>query len=193
MHSRLSQSARTKTSEKFRTGQNMIMFSSDVSARGMDYPDVSYVIQVGSTEKAQYVHRLGRTARAGKEGSGMLLLCDFEQRFMMKELNELPIEYVNKSVLDIPTISEHVCLPALNKISGNFELKKSAEQAYQAWLGYYNGKLRVMGWNKVQLVEQANIYSTCIGLREIPGLQKKTIGKMGLKGIPGLKIAPYEP
>ena len=178
MHSRLS------------TGSNVVMFSSDVSARGMDYPDVSYVIQVGSTEKAQYIHRLGRTARAGKEGSGMLLICDFEQRSMKKELYELPIEYIDKSVLNLTNTYERLCLPALNN---NIELKKSAEQAYQAWLGYYNGKVRVCGWNKDQLVEQANIYSTTIGLREIPGLQKKTIGKMGLKGVPGLKIAPFQP
>lgn len=46
MHSRKSQSARTKAAELFRNGKNVIMFTSDVSARGVDYPDVSLVIQV---------------------------------------------------------------------------------------------------------------------------------------------------
>jgi len=46
IHSRKSQSQRTKVSDKFRDGKNLIMFTSDVSARGMDYPDVSTVIQV---------------------------------------------------------------------------------------------------------------------------------------------------
>jgi len=73
IHSRRSQSQRTKTSEDFRKSKNAIMFSSDVSARGMDYPDVSFVLQVGLTEREQYIHRLGRTARAGKSGGGMLL------------------------------------------------------------------------------------------------------------------------
>ena len=46
IHSRKSQSHRDKVSEQFRNGTNLIMFSSDVSARGMDYPDVTRVIQV---------------------------------------------------------------------------------------------------------------------------------------------------
>lgn len=45
-HSRKSQAARTRVAEAFRNGKGQIMFTSDVSARGMDYPDVSLVIQV---------------------------------------------------------------------------------------------------------------------------------------------------
>ena len=46
IHSRKSQSARTKAADAFRAGRNVVMFTSDVSARGVDYPDVSLVIQV---------------------------------------------------------------------------------------------------------------------------------------------------
>lgn len=38
-------------------GKNVIMASSDVSARGMDYPDVTFVLQVGMTDRDQYIHR----------------------------------------------------------------------------------------------------------------------------------------
>lgn len=70
IHSRKSQSHRDKISTVFRENERQIMFTSDVSARGMDYPDISMVIQVGLPEsKAQYIHRLGRTARAGKSGN----------------------------------------------------------------------------------------------------------------------------
>lgn len=86
IHSRLSQSARIRTAEAFRVGTNVVMFSSDVSARGMDYPDVSFVLQVGITDKSQYIHRLGRTARAGKGGSGCLLVAPFEEIPMRREL-----------------------------------------------------------------------------------------------------------
>jgi ATP-dependent RNA helicase MSS116 len=74
IHSRKSQSQRTRTSDTFRyviilhfidflfsfyfsAGKRMILLSSDVSARGMDYPDVSFVLQVGMTTKDQYIHR----------------------------------------------------------------------------------------------------------------------------------------
>jgi ATP-dependent RNA helicase MSS116, mitochondrial len=59
------------------------MFTSDVSARGLDYPNVSLVIQMGlPSDKSQYVHRLGRTARAGKGGSGVLVLNTYEKSFL---------------------------------------------------------------------------------------------------------------
>lgn len=61
IHSRKSQSQRMKTSDEFRDGSDLILFSSDVSARGMDYPDISFVLQLGLTEREQYIHRLGRT------------------------------------------------------------------------------------------------------------------------------------
>ena len=48
IHSRKTQSARTKVSDEFRRSKGLILVSSDVSARGVDYPDVSLVVQVGS-------------------------------------------------------------------------------------------------------------------------------------------------
>jgi ATP-dependent RNA helicase MSS116 len=55
IHSRKSQAQRTKTSDIFRDGKNLVLFSSDVSARGMDYPDVTFVLQVGLTEREQCI------------------------------------------------------------------------------------------------------------------------------------------
>lgn len=49
MHSRKSQPQRTKTAERFRSARQGVMFSSDVSARGVDYPDVTLVVQVWPT------------------------------------------------------------------------------------------------------------------------------------------------
>ena len=96
IHSRKSQGHRTRVSDEFRMGKNLILASSDVSARGMDYPDVTFVLQVGMTDRDQYIHRLGRTARAGKSGTGLLLLAPFEYDYMVnKELNDLPLQSVS--------------------------------------------------------------------------------------------------
>jgi len=65
---------------------------------------------------------------------------------------------------------------------------KTGEQAYQAWLGFYNSQRRVR-WSKPELVQQANRYAEIIGLQYQPTLEKKTVGKMGLKGVPGLRLA----
>lgn len=92
LHSRLSQSKRTKTSDQFRDGTKLVLFSSDVSARGLDFPNVSLIIQVGLTAPEQYVHRLGRTARAGNEGHGIIMLAPFEKRFLAQLTPTLPIK-----------------------------------------------------------------------------------------------------
>lgn len=185
IHSRKSQSARTKTSEAFRKADTAIMFSSDVSARGMDYPDVTFVLQVGLTEREQYIHRLGRTARAGKSGNGMLMLAPYEVNTMTRALNDMPLKQTNVDIT--PSVSSAVN-DGLSKVDRNRGLKESAEQCYRAHLGFYNGNLKKCGWNKTQLIQEANHFARCLGLSEQPALQKKTIGKMGLKGQPGLRI-----
>lgn len=188
IHSRKSQSFRTKSSEQFRTLRHSILFSSDVSARGMDYPDVTFVLQVGLTEKEQYIHRLGRTARAGKSGSGTLLLYDFEESSMLnKTLKNLPIE---RQILPVDVLNEaaRIIQQIIDSTKNNFEMKTSGEQAYQAWLGFYNSHLRVLNWDKSTVVAMANKFSQIIGFSTPPALEAKTIGKMGLKGVSGLVI-----
>ena len=70
----------------------------------------------------------------------------------------------------------------------NEDFRKSAEQAYVAWLGFYNSNLRKCGWDKEKLVEMANLFSTYMALPQVPFLEKKTVGKMGLKGVSGLRV-----
>lgn len=70
------------------------MFTTDVSARGVDYPDVSLVLQVGvPPNKDQYIHRIGRTGRAGKDGKSILLISPYEKKFL-SELASIPIRLV---------------------------------------------------------------------------------------------------
>jgi len=129
IHSRKSQSARTKTSEQFRKRQNVVMFTSDVSARGMDYPDVTFVVQVGLTEREQYIHRLGRTARAGKNGGGLLLVAPFEQRTMTQALPDMNLQFVQEQDLDFGKSATSVSR-ALTSVKNDANLELSAQQAY---------------------------------------------------------------
>jgi len=186
IHSRKSQKQRERASEEFRKRRKAVMFSSDVTARGMDYPDVTYVLQVGLTDRSQYIHRLGRTARAGKDGKGGLLLADYEKDYMVKrELSDMPLELTPIPDTGKSSIAASQGIRNVSKIQG---LQLSAEQAYRAWLGYYNGHLKKVKWDKRTLVCQGNMWGKEIGLKDQPSLQKRTIGKMGLKGIPGLKV-----
>ncbi|RYG97703.1 hypothetical protein EON65_52465 [archaeon] len=107
---------------------------------------------------------------------------------MRRELNGLPLEKLDPSILQIDSHRARISA-ALGEVGRNGDLRTAAEQSYQAWLGYYNGKLRVLNWSKEMLVDRANYYSRSLGLSQIPALQKKTVGKMGLKGVAGLRIS----
>lgn len=190
IHSRKNQSHRMKVAKQFTEGNNCLLFSSDVSARGVDYPNVSFVLQVGApSEKAQYIHRLGRTARAGNAGTGVLLLCDFERAFL-KEVEDLDITALEPQTIDYAQLEEEE-RTMQHLIQTNDNLKNSAGSAYQAFMGYYNSNVKRLNLqNKHELVKISNEYATMLGFpeNEPPALLAKTVGKMGLKGVPGIRI-----
>ena len=95
IHSKLDQDKRSRASDRFRNDSSpaSVLVTSDVSARGVDYPGVTRVIQVGIPGTGeQYIHRVGRTGRGGKEGGrGDLVLLPWESRFL-EDLAEVPIQ-----------------------------------------------------------------------------------------------------
>jgi ATP-dependent RNA helicase MSS116 len=92
IHAKLSQQQRTRAADDFRAAKSGILFSSDVTARGMDFPEVTHVIQIGlPRERDSYIHRLGRTGRAGKEGEGWLFLSPYEKNEIRRRLGGLPL------------------------------------------------------------------------------------------------------
>lgn len=98
IHSKRTQEARTNTSDRFRADKSgsSILVTSDVSARGVDYPGVTRVIQVGIPAGTdQYIHRVGRTGRGGStEGRGDLVLLPWEVGFVTWQLTDVPMKPV---------------------------------------------------------------------------------------------------
>ncbi|KAF0923547.1 hypothetical protein E2562_006429 [Oryza meyeriana var. granulata] len=179
IHSRKSQSARTKVSDEFRKSRGLILVSSDVSARGVDYPDVTLVIQVGlPADREQYIHRLGRTGRKGKDGLGLLLLAPWETYF----LNSVQDLSVSEAV--VPSIDSSIHTEVRNAL-GRVEMK-SKESAYQAWLGYYNSN-KAISRDKSRLVRLAEEFSQSMSLAVPPAIPKLILRKMGLNNAPGLR------
>ncbi|KAK4418525.1 DEAD-box ATP-dependent RNA helicase 31 [Sesamum alatum] len=179
IHSRKPQGYRTRISDEFRKSKGLILVTSDVSARGVDYPDVTLVVQIGvPADRQQYIHRLGRTGRKGKEGQGILLLAPWEE-FFLSSIKDLPISKAPEPLVDPDTRKK------VERALAHVEMK-SKEAAYQAWLGYYNSNKNV-GRDKYKLVELANEFSRSMGLDNPPAIPKLVLGKMGLKNIPGLR------
>ena len=79
LHGDMSQPARTETLEKFKAGDIQILVASDVAARGLDVQDMSHVFNYDVPFSPEdYVHRIGRTGRAGKIGHSFTLAAPFE-------------------------------------------------------------------------------------------------------------------
>ncbi len=82
IHGDLAQAFRTETLDKFRNDEVQFLVASDVAARGLDIPDVSHVFNYDVPIHADdYVHRIGRTGRAGKKGATMMLVTPADAKF----------------------------------------------------------------------------------------------------------------
>ncbi|KAI1014398.1 hypothetical protein LB504_012165 [Fusarium proliferatum] len=185
LHSRMSQNKRTKITNDYRTARSAILVATDVVARGMDFPGVTTVIQVGMpADKQSYIHRLGRTARADAEGRGILIVCDAEgffPKYSLKEINLIARDADLSPSQDVIEVAE--------KMEDD---EKS--RVYQAWLGYYNSHMKALRWDKEELVRQANVYAReGLGSPDVPTIQKSTAGKMGLRGVRGLNTVADRP
>lgn len=81
IHGDLTQSIRTETLAKFKDGQIQILVASDVAARGLDIPDVSHVLNYDVPFHAEdYVHRIGRTGRAGRKGISITIATPLDSK-----------------------------------------------------------------------------------------------------------------
>jgi len=189
IHSRRSAGERVAASDTFRLNSKQIMLSSDVSARGVDYPDVTAVVQVGSpASKEVYIQRLGRTGRAGKAGSGTLLLCDYEKSFYKEQLKGLPIELLPFDVqADSP---EAVAKAAEVQAAAGRVSDDLATQTYRAWLMAMVGQRKALRWSKQDMVNHANLFAAkCLGRATTPTLQPDLVLQMGLAGLEGIVVA----
>jgi superfamily II DNA/RNA helicase len=93
IHGDLDQSLRTKTLAAFRSGELKLLVASDVAARGLDIPDVSHVFNYDVSHHADdYVHRIGRTGRAGKLGQTFMIVTPADDRSLDKVLKLIKMD-----------------------------------------------------------------------------------------------------
>ncbi|KAI0121787.1 DEAD-domain-containing protein [Daldinia grandis] len=182
LHSRMTQSKRTKVTEEFRRAQSSILVATDVIARGMDFPSVTNVFQAGiPSDKESYIHRLGRTGRAGAEGKGTFIIASPETVYSKRTLRYIKFK---ETPADLSAREE------VSKIVVGLD-PETQGKAYQGWLGYYKTHIYSLKWDTARLIHEANEFAlNGLGAAEIPTLQKSTVGKMGLKGVEGLVIGP---
>jgi superfamily II DNA/RNA helicase len=100
LHGDMDQSSRTATLDAFREGRISLLAASDVAARGLDIPDVSHIFNFDVPwQSDDYVHRIGRTGRAGKEGRSLTLVTP-EDGKQLKDIEKMlgePITWIGEA------------------------------------------------------------------------------------------------
>ena len=100
----LSQDARIQVLNRFRAGQVKVLVATDVAARGLDIDDISHVFNFDLPDDPEvYVHRVGRTGRAGREGVAITLLSPRE-RFLLRRIEEYTRFRMTRA--ELPTIQQ---------------------------------------------------------------------------------------
>jgi len=100
IHGNKSQTARQRALENFKTGEIRVLVATDIAARGIDIDGITHVINYDLPNVPEsYVHRIGRTARAGTSGIA-ISFCDSEERAFLKDIEKL-------IKVRIPVVEDH--------------------------------------------------------------------------------------
>jgi len=79
LHGGMAQADRTRTIDAYRSGELRVLIATNVAARGLDIPDITHVINYDIPQNPEeYIHRIGRTARAGKDGVAMTFVSEWD-------------------------------------------------------------------------------------------------------------------
>ena len=121
LHGDISQAMRDRGLQLFRDGKFQILVATDVAARGLDIPSVDLVVHYDVPQDAEaFLHRSGRTGRAGKTGSALILYTDREAKdvgFILKQTKVVTAEMIGSpSPADVMTQASRNALTQLDKV-----------------------------------------------------------------------------
>ncbi|XP_064404626.1 uncharacterized protein LOC135349903 [Halichondria panicea] len=149
IHGRQKQQKRTSTFLEFCQAKEGVLLCTDVAARGLDIPEVDWIVQYDPPDDPkEYIHRVGRTARAGGRGHALLFLLPEELTFL-KYLKHAKVplseyEFANKKLSNVQSQLE-------NLIVKNYYLHRSARDGYRSYLHSYASHSLKVVFNVEQL------------------------------------------
>ncbi|KAK7304017.1 hypothetical protein RJT34_15004 [Clitoria ternatea] len=202
LHGNMEQEDRRTSFQAFKTEKSALLLSSDVSARGLDFPKVRCIIQYDSPgEATEYVHRVGRTARLGERGESLLFLQPVEIDYLqdlekhgvslteyplLKILDSFPLHGLKNYIKKSDFIESHPWVLCLQKALEAFIVSKPkmdelARKAFCSWVRAYTahrGDLkRIFMIKKLHLGHVAKSFA----LKQQPSLVGKSFQKQTKK------------
>ncbi len=125
IHGNKSQNARQKALNEFKAGQLKVLVATDIAARGIDIDELSHVFNYDLPNIPEtYIHRIGRTGRAGLSGTA-IAFCDVEERTELRDIEKLISKKI-PVVSDHPFLSDSVALTNGHSPSNSRRFRKSS-------------------------------------------------------------------
>lgn len=168
LHGKLKQEKRTKVYFDYLQRPHAVLFATDVAARGLDFPNVDWVVQADAPEdKEMYIHRVGRTARYTSGGKSLLILIPSEFDGMSKVLQEakIPIKKLSVNPNKAVVVSQKAC----GIVASKSTLNDLAKKAYKSYIR----SIYLMPNKEIFQVEQLPFdgYANSLGLAATPSLR----------------------
>ncbi|CAA2971868.1 DEAD-box ATP-dependent RNA helicase 17 isoform X1 [Olea europaea subsp. europaea] len=198
LHGNMNHEDRKTTFQTFKTEKSALLLSTDVSARGLDFPKVRCIIQYDSPgEATEFVHRVGRTARLGEKGESLIFLQPVEIDYLkdlekhgvmlteyplLKLLDSFPLHRLKLPIKKLLSVEMHPWVLSLQKaleslISTESTLKNLAKNAFRSWVRAYTahrGELKqIFMVKKLHLGHVAKSFA----LKEQPSVVNKSFQK----------------
>ena len=139
-HGNKSQAARTKALTEFKLGKTRVLVATDIAARGIDIDALPYVVNYELPYLPEdYIHRIGRTARAGQEGYAVSLVCIDENK-LLRGIEKLLNIQIEKNVITGFEIDPRITAEPIRKNKGsvnrnnpNFKKNKNKKNPNKRW------------------------------------------------------------
>jgi ATP-dependent RNA helicase DDX10/DBP4 len=172
LHGKLAQEKRTPIYFDFLQRPHAVLFATDIAARGLDFPNVDWVVQVDAPEdKAMYIHRVGRTARYRSGGKSLLMLTAAEEKkgfialLQGNNAEKLPLKKLSIN----PAKTELVTQRAAAVVASNVTLNRLAKKAFQSYVRsiYLMPQKEIFDVNDLSLEE----FGKALGLASTPNIR----------------------
>lgn len=143
LHGQLSQSARLGALTKFKSGSRNILVATDVAARGLDIPHVDCILNYDCAQDSKtYIHRVGRTARAGRAGKSISITTQYDVELLLRVEAAL-----GKKLDEFPTVKEDVLLFSERVEDAQREAVRQMKEQHDKEKGRRGGRVSGKGGN----------------------------------------------
>ncbi|XP_050010875.1 ATP-dependent DNA helicase DDX31 [Alexandromys fortis] len=167
LHGNMEQEERTSVFHEFSRSRTGILLCTDVAARGLDLPQVTWIVQYSApSSPAEYIHRIGRTARIGCHGSSLLILAPSEAEYV----NSLASHKINVSEIKIEDIlavlRKDDCFKRRQRgaqkshASGPQEIRERATVLQTIFEDFVHSSEEMVSWAKKALQSFIRAYAT---------------------------------